>query len=58
MIGHNSGSKPSQTNTTNADLVEDAIASIPNVDLVKVKAHAEAKCSSLNQVRETISWEP
>ena len=40
------------TNTTNADLVEDAMRSIPNVDLVKVKAHAGAEGKSLNQVRE------
>ena len=28
------------TNSSTADLIEDAISSIPNVDLIKVKAHA------------------
>ena len=46
------------TNTSNADLVEDAINSIPNTHLVKTKAHAEDKGKTLDQVREWVSWKP
>ena len=42
------------TKSTNVDLVEDAVNSIPNVGTVKVKAHAESIAANLHQVRNMV----